>query len=108
TQELKAIHRISGVSRTLAESPATFVANGIDHRQADRFFEAFQLAQDDGAMRPRTGERDVKMVAVTLRRVRGRAVAFHPIAKRVFLPFEFAGLGLFLWKLRHQSDRGAF
>src|SRR4051794_22930527 len=52
-------------------------------------------------MRPRAGERHIQMITILLRFVGSRAVAFHPIAERIFLSFEFAALGLFRWELRH-------
>src|SRR2546425_5767740 len=51
------------------------------------------------------------MVTSRHRWIGGGAVIRHPLAKRVFLPFELAALGLFLWKLcsdRHAKFYGEF
>ena len=85
----------------VSESPPALVAHRIDHGHTDGVLETFELAQNDRAMRPRACERNIEMVTATLRRIWRRAIAFHPIAKRVLLAFEGAGLGLFFRKLGH-------
>ena len=69
-EELKSVDRIVGMSRPIAERPAALVANGIDDGDSDRFFESFEFAKNNCAMRPRAGERDVKMITTALRFVR--------------------------------------
>ena len=101
-QELETVHGIFGVTGTISEGPAALVAQGVDHSHTNRLFEAFELAQNDGAMRPRTGERHVKMITAALGFVRRGAVMLYPIAERIFLASEFAGLGLFFGKLCHR------
>src|ERR1700731_4479961 len=89
------------MARTIPESPAALIAYGIDDGHANRIFEAFQPAENYRPMRPRTRERNVKMITPALRWIRRRAITFHPIAERVFLAFEGAALGLFFRKLGH-------
>jgi hypothetical protein len=103
-QEFETVHGILGMARAVSERPAALIAHGVDDRHADRFLEAFELAQNDRAMRPGTGKRDVKVIAVARGLVRRGAVAFHPIAESIFLALEFAGLGLFFGKLGHRLD----
>ena len=38
----------------------------VRHRQRDRVLQSFQRAHDQGAMRPRTSERDIEMIAAGL------------------------------------------
>jgi len=104
TQELEAVHAIFGMAGTVSERPSALIAQGVDDGHADRFLEALECAQDDGAVRPGTGERDVKMITTALGLVRRGAVALHPIAERIFLALELAGLGLLVGKLCHRSD----
>src|ERR1700686_788741 len=51
-------------------------------------------------------ERNVEVITPALRRIRCRAIAFHPIAKRVFLAFELTALRLFFRKLYHAMKNG--
>ena len=51
-------------------------------------------------MRPGTGQRDVKVVAIGLGLVGGRVVLFNPTAKRISLTLERSALGLLIGELR--------
>ena len=89
------------MSGPIAKRPAPLVAHWIDDCHSNRFLEAFKPAKNDGAMRPRAGERDVEMIAGALRFVRRRAIALHPVAKRIFLALERTAFGLLVGKLGH-------
>ena len=60
---IEAVDRIGPHTGAVVEGPAALVANRIDDRHADRVFEPFELAHDDRAVRPRTRERHVEVIA---------------------------------------------
>src|SRR5207247_2722376 len=107
-QKLEAVDRVSGGKRRagrnlagrIAKGPAVLISNRIDYRHADRLFQSFQLPNNNGATSPRAGQRNVEMISARLGSVGRRAIIRDPLAKRVGLPFEFAGLTLLVWKLR--------
>ena len=86
-------------SRWISKGPTALIANRIDDRHADHFFETFQFSKDDRATRPGAREGDVKMITTSDRRVRCRSIGRDPFAKRVFLPLKLAGVRLLGWKL---------
>ncbi len=61
------------MSGAFAEGPAPIIANRIDDGDADEGVEIFQVTNDERAMRPRTGEGDVEVIAAGLERV-GRGI----------------------------------
>ena len=75
------------VIRVRTELPAFIPHHRLDHIHRDDVFEAFQLAEDDGSVRPGAGERDIEVIAARLRcepaatRRPGTAVAGHPVAE---------------------------
>jgi len=83
----------------ILEFPAVFQHQRIDDRQRDQVFEPFQLAEDQRAMRPGAGERDIEMIAPGLgleaafARRAGRAFGGHPVAELRLGAFEMAGGG---------------
>src|SRR5260221_11465252 len=81
-QELKAVHRIEPVPRSLPEGPATPVSDRIDHAQRDDVLQAEQLAHDRGALSPRTGQGDVQVVAASFGRISAGSVVRDPAMER--------------------------
>src|SRR5262249_1482510 len=85
-------------ARIAAEGPAAIALDRLHHRQRDHVRELLETTEDDGAMRPRAGERDVEMIAVALRRkaaVAGGtrpAVGVHPVAVQGLRPPEASAL----------------
>src|SRR6266851_6525845 len=80
------------------ESPAVLAHMPVNDREADHGLQPLQLAEDQGAMRPGTGERDIEMVASRLGgKAAGagwsrRAVERDPVADRRRGPHEPAVL----------------
>src|SRR6185437_9864919 len=59
--------RIGNDARAGIEGPAAFDEEPVDDRERDHALETFQPAEDQGAMRPRAGERDDEVIAAGLR-----------------------------------------
>ena len=84
-QVLLAVHPV--IVRIGAELPTLVAHDGLDDIHRNDVLEALQFAEDHGAMRPRAGERDVKMIAPARRRKAafaarpGAAVRRHPVAE---------------------------
>src|SRR5260221_3236629 len=87
-QELKAVHRIEPVPRSLPEGQATPGSDRIDHAQRDDVLQAEQLAHDRGALCPRTGQGDVQVVAASFGRISAGAVGRDPALERIRGPGE--------------------
>src|SRR5207248_3333423 len=70
------------------EPPALRPEERLDQGQRDDVIQALELAEDDRAVRPRTGERDVEVIAPRLGRkaavARGpwASVRRHPVAEQ--------------------------
>ena len=62
-EEVEAVQGVELGAGGARERPAALVADGVEDRQADRVLESLQAPDDDRAMRPRAGERDVQVVA---------------------------------------------
>src|SRR5258708_8878170 len=92
--ELKAVHRIEPVPRSLPEGPATPVSDRIDHAQRDDVLQAEQLAHDRGALCPRTGQGDVQVVAASFGRISAGAAARDPPLELLPAPAELPLLAL--------------
>src|SRR5215470_18444654 len=59
----RAVHAVRDHAGTGIERPAVLRVMPVDDRQPDEALEPFQPAKDERAVRPRTGERDVQVVA---------------------------------------------
>ena len=74
----------------LVELPAFEQHVRLDHRNADHVGQLLQLAEDQGAVRPGAGERDIEVIAAglgleaALAGRAGGAVGRHPVAKLRF------------------------
>ena len=62
-----------GCREAIVESPAVFKHQGVDHGDGNKRLKPFQAAQNQGAMRPWTGKRNVQMVTVFFRSESGLA-----------------------------------
>ncbi|MNY24419.1 hypothetical protein D3C86_1581310 [compost metagenome] len=86
----------------LVEGPAVFQHQPADHRHIDQAFQAFELAQDQRAVGPRTGEGHVEMIATGLGRkaadtARARlAIGGHPVATLRLFTLKRAVLAAFV------------
>ena len=62
---------VEGIARrcreAIVESPAVLEHQGVDHGDGNKRLQSFQAAQDQGAMRPWAGQRNVQMVTVFFR-----------------------------------------
>ena len=78
-QEIEAVKRVAGGAVLGQERPAVLAHEMMHDRDRDDVFELLQLAEDQRAVRPRAGERDVEVVAAGLRLEAARA-AFGRLA----------------------------
>src|SRR4029078_1562084 len=74
-QVLLALEAVTGGNGT--ELPAFLPHHRLDNVHRDDVLETFKLPEYDGAMRPRAGERDVKMIAPARRAKRASAAGGH-------------------------------
>src|SRR5262245_27260507 len=74
----------------VAEGPAVLEHQRLDDGDADDLVEPLQLADDERAVRPGAGERDVEMVASGRRLEAGASVGGHPVAKAALVADEGA------------------
>ena len=65
-QEVEAVERVAGRAILGQESPAVLAHVMVHDRDRDDVLELLQLAQDQRAVRPRAGQRNVEMVAAGL------------------------------------------
>ena len=98
----------------LVELPAFGEHVRLDDRDADRVGQLLQLAEDQRAVRPRAGERDIEVIAPGLRLESafagraGRAVGRHPVAElRVRTEEAAAGVNLLAPRLPFAVDEPA-
>ena len=85
-QEALAVDRI-GARR---QFPAVLQHQRLDHRDGDRVLQLLQLAEDQGAVRPWAGQRDIEVVAPRLGLEARRTVGGDPVPERALLPLERA------------------
>ena len=72
-QEIEAVKRVARGAILGQECPAVLAHEMVHDRDRDDVFELLQLAEDQRAVCPRTGERHVEMVAAGLRLEAARA-----------------------------------
>src|SRR5690606_525323 len=65
----------------IGEEPPVVTHVGIDHGDADGVLQTLQLAQDQGPVRPRTGQRDVEVVTTGFGGKSGGAIGGDAIAE---------------------------
>ena len=91
-----AVDRVRSGAALRAEHPTVSQHQRLDDRHRDCGFQFLELAEDERAMRPRTGQRDIEMITAgrrskTARSRRSRAaVRRHPIAKVRLRPHKAA------------------
>ncbi|MCY1365424.1 hypothetical protein D9M69_522690 [compost metagenome] len=96
--EFEMVELVAGRPQVLVEGPAVFQHQPADHRNVDQVFEAFEFAQDQCAMSPRTGQGHVQVIAPGLSRETadaGRprlAVSGQPVATLCLFALERAVL----------------
>lgn len=98
-EERETVDRVGAVAAALAERPAAAVADGIDHRQADRVLQLQQAPCDLGPVRPRAGGGDIEVVAAGFGGEARAGVVADEVAELVLLAGELAVGGLFVGKL---------
>ena len=112
-EKARVTHRIRDDAGAVLEGPAVLGHVPMHHRQADHALQALHLAKQQGAMRPRTGERHIQVIAAGLSleaadpRGAGRAVRGHPVAEQRRRPRESAGRvrGKMVFPAPHAVDK---
>src|SRR5271168_3814233 len=93
----RAEDRIGNNAAAFVEGPPAVSQEPVDDRERDHALESLELAEDEGAVRPRAGERNDEVIAARLGleptdAVRPRfAARRHPVAKWRVGPDEMAG-----------------
>src|SRR5208282_5288771 len=93
-EHARAEDRIGNDAAARLEGPAAVAEQPMDDRERDHALESLELAEDQGAVRPRAGERDDEVVAVgfgleAADAARPRfAARRHPVAERRVRPDE--------------------
>ncbi|MNF99633.1 hypothetical protein D3C84_825410 [compost metagenome] len=64
--EVEVIELVAGRAEVLVEGPAVFQHQPTDHRHVDQVFQAFEFAQDQRAMGPRTSQGHVEVITTRL------------------------------------------
>ena len=96
-QLLRAEDGIGNDARPRIEGPAALGQKPMDDRERDHALEPFEPAEDEGAVRPRAGERDDEVIAARLRLEAAGAARpgfparGHPVAERRVGADEMAG-----------------
>ena len=94
--EVETVQFVAAGAVGLVEGPAVFQHQPTDHRDVDQAFQALELAQDQGAVRPRAGEGYIEVIATGLGLEAAfttrawRAIGGHPVAALCLFPLESA------------------
>ncbi|MCY1456635.1 hypothetical protein D9M71_738700 [compost metagenome] len=95
-QEIKVVERIAARACLLVEGPAMLAHQPTDHRHVDQAFQALELAQDQGAMGPGAGQRNVQVVTPGFGRETLWAACADPVSTLCVFALESAILAAFV------------